>query len=180
MVIQTERLLVVPSSPEHYDQYSGQYDMGPHIDMHLEELKRDPSVKGWGVWFVLLRETGQVIGDIGFKGKPDAQKTVEVGYGIIPAAQNQGFATEAVRALLEWAFSTGQVERVTAECLRDNVASIRVLEKLGNGKNGCQGRHAVLEKREGPLNKTTRSLADHFRCVTLAKERDREQTVSNK
>ena len=105
--------------------------MGPHIEMYLEQLKRDSSVKGWGVWFVIRRENNQVIGDIGFKGKPNDRKTVEIGYGIIPAAQNKGFATEAVQALIDWAFSSGQVEKVIAECLEDNVASIRVLEKVG-------------------------------------------------
>uniref|UniRef100_A0A7U3YF72 GCN5-related N-acetyltransferase n=2 Tax=Anoxybacillaceae TaxID=3120669 RepID=A0A7U3YF72_GEOS0 len=99
-----------------------------NIEMYLEQLKRDSSVKGWGVWFVILRENNQVIGDIGFKGKPNDRKTVEIGYGIIPAAQNKGFATEAVQGLIDWAFSSGQVEKVIAECLEDNVASIRVLE----------------------------------------------------
>jgi [ribosomal protein S5]-alanine N-acetyltransferase len=129
--VNTERLFIVPCTLENYYQFSHQYDMGPHIEMYLEQLKRDSSVKGWGVWFVIRRENNQVIGDIGFKGKPNDRKTVEIGYGIIPAAQNKGFATEAVQALIDWAFSSGQVEKVIAECLEDNVASIRVLEKVG-------------------------------------------------
>jgi [ribosomal protein S5]-alanine N-acetyltransferase len=129
--INTERLLIVSCTLENYSKLSNQYKMGPHIEMYLEQLKRDSSVKGWGVWFVILRENHQVIGDIGFKGKPNEQKTVEIGYGIIPAAQNKGFATEAVQGLIDWAFSSGQVEKVIAECLEDNIASIRVLEKIG-------------------------------------------------
>lgn len=129
--IYTERLFIVPCTLENYSKLSNQYNMGPHIEMYLEQLKRDSSVKGWGVWFVILRKNHQVIGDIGFKGKPNEQKTVEIGYGIIPTAQNKGFATEAVQGLIDWAFSSGQVEKVIAECLEDNVASIRVLEKVG-------------------------------------------------
>nr|WP_263323296.1 GNAT family N-acetyltransferase [Neobacillus sp. Marseille-Q6967] len=75
---------------------------------------------------------------IGFKGKPDEGKTVEVGYGIIPSAQNKGFATEAVKGLIDWAFSTGEVEKVMAECLEDNVPSIKVLKKLGMHKKSAK------------------------------------------
>ncbi|MBA2876611.1 GNAT family N-acetyltransferase [Thermaerobacillus caldiproteolyticus] len=139
MEINTERLLIVPCTLENYYKLSNQYDTGPHIEMYLEQLKRDSSVEGWGGWFVILRENNQVIGDIGFKGKPNDQKTVEIGYGIIPTAQNQGFATEAVQGLIDWAFSSGQVEKVIAECLEDNVASIRVLEKVRMERTSAKG-----------------------------------------
>jgi len=129
--INTERLLIVSCTLENYSKLSNQYNMGLHIEMYLEQLKRDSSVEGWGPWFVILRENYQVIGDIGFKGKPNEQRTVEIGYGIIPTTQNKGFATEAVQGLINWAFSSGQVEKVIAECLEDNIASIRVLEKVG-------------------------------------------------
>jgi ribosomal-protein-alanine N-acetyltransferase len=55
---------------------------------------------------------------------------VEIGYGIIPEAQNNGFATEAVKGIKEWAFSTCKVDKVLAECSAENIPSIKVLEKL--------------------------------------------------
>src|SRR5262245_26099394 len=101
--IHTERLTIVPCTLKNYDQFSDQYKMGPHIKRYLEQIISDSSVVGWGVWFVLLKENSQVIGDIGFKGKPNDRRTVEVGYGFVPAARNKGFATEAVQGLMEWA-----------------------------------------------------------------------------
>ena len=43
---------------------------------------------------------------------------------------NQGYATEAVKELIDWAFKTGEVETIIAETLLDNYSSMRVLEKL--------------------------------------------------
>jgi ribosomal-protein-alanine N-acetyltransferase len=105
--------------------------MGPHIEMHLEELKIDIESKGWGVWFVIHSDSNQVIGDVGFKGKPNDQNVVEIGYGISPHYQSNGFATEAVNGIKDWAFASNQVEKIVAECAEENVASIRVLEKIG-------------------------------------------------
>lgn len=130
MSILTERLQIIPCTFENVDEFGHNYEIGPHIRMYLEELERDSSYYGWGVWFVISKDTNEVIGDIGFKGKPlDGQ--VEVGYGIIPTAQNKGFATEAVQGLIERAFSSGKVDKIIAECLIDNSASIKVLEKVG-------------------------------------------------
>ncbi|WP_082232937.1 GNAT family N-acetyltransferase [Halobacillus massiliensis] len=131
MEIKTNRLLMIPCTPESYKTFSGTYKMGPHIEMHLDELKNNIELKGWGVWFVINQDPNSVIGDAGFKGKPNDQKVVEIGYGINPDAQNNGFATEAVNGIKDWAFASGKVNKIVAECSLENIASIRVLEKLG-------------------------------------------------
>ncbi|MGE7925731.1 GNAT family N-acetyltransferase [Viridibacillus arvi] len=131
MKIKTDRLLIVPCTVESYNAFSDKYQMGPHIEMHLEELKNDIKSIGWGVWFVIHCDSNLVIGDVGFKGKPNDQKTVEIGYGINSDYQNNGFATEAVNGIKDWALSSNQVNKIVAECAEENVASIRVLEKIG-------------------------------------------------
>lgn len=93
-------------------------------------MRKDPTHLGWGVWFVIEKETNEVIGDIGFKGKPFLEHTVEIGYGIMPASQNKGYATEAVQALIEWAFAFEQIQKIVAKCVHDNIPSIKVLEKV--------------------------------------------------
>ncbi|MFD2830796.1 GNAT family N-acetyltransferase [Corticicoccus populi] len=55
---------------------------------------------------------------------------VEVGYGILPEFQNNGYATEAVLSLIEMAFENNEAEVIHAECRADNIASIKVLKKL--------------------------------------------------
>lgn len=127
----TERLKLIPCSDESLSTYSTKdYELGLHIGMYLKELKEDTSVLGWGVWLVIDKQTNKIIGDIGFKGKPNEEKVVEVGYGIIASEQNKGYATEAVKCIIEWAFRSDSVNKIVAECLEDNVASIKVLEKL--------------------------------------------------
>lgn len=131
MKIKTDRLFIIPCTAESYDAFSDQYQMGPHIEMRLKELKKDSTLKGWGVWFVVHSDSHSVIGDVGFKGKPNDQKIVEIGYGILSDFQNHGFATEAVKGIKNWAFSSNQVEKIVAQCAEGNIASIRVLEKIG-------------------------------------------------
>ncbi|MCP1143332.1 GNAT family N-acetyltransferase [Lysinibacillus endophyticus] len=132
MKLQTQRLIIRPCTEEALQEISttDEVKIGPHIDMYLDDLKKDPSLIGWGVWLVLNKEDNKIIGDIGFKGKPNLENTVEVGYGIIASARNKGYATEAVSEIIKWAFSFENVERIVAECLKDNHASIKVLEKL--------------------------------------------------
>lgn len=82
-------------------------------------------------WLVLVRDPALAIGLIGFKGSPDLSGTVEIGYGIDPDARGLGYATEAVRALRDWALAQQACRVVVACTLKDNAASIRVLEKSG-------------------------------------------------
>ncbi|WP_082451770.1 GNAT family N-acetyltransferase [Paenibacillus ihuae] len=138
MQVTTERLIITAFSQENYKKVSETYSIGKHIVNYLDNLKEDTELLGWGVWFVYLNENNQVIGDIGFKGKPDSQGTVEVGFGIIPEMHNKGIATESVGAIIEWALSSRKVKKIVAECLIDNLPSIKVLEKLKMTRTGIK------------------------------------------
>ncbi|EOP95649.1 GNAT family N-acetyltransferase [Bacillus cereus] len=131
MKLETERLYIVPCTEESIQVANEQgYNSGPHIVGHVENVKQDSALLPWGAWYVLRKEDDSVLGDIGFKGKPNEDQTVEIGYGFIEKYWNQGYATEAVRELIDWAFKTGEVETIIAETLIDNYSSMRVLEKL--------------------------------------------------
>ena len=67
-------------------------------------------------------------------GRVDCRHVVEVAYSIDPEHQRKGYATEAARAAVAYAFGTGQVRTVRAHTLPDGVASQRVLEKCGFSK----------------------------------------------
>lgn len=139
MELQTKRLVIVPCTDESLSIYATEgFKIGSHINNYLKKLEEDPSLLGWGVWLVINKDDHTIIGDIGFKGKPDSENIVEVGYGIVPAAQNKGFATEAVNEILNWAFSSGNVKKIVAECLIDNIPSIKVLEKLNMKRIGIK------------------------------------------
>jgi len=83
-------------------------------------------------WLMVLKENQSGIGLLGYKGVPDYRGKVEIGYGIDPAYQNQGYTTEAVNRLIQWAFKDSRCQRITAPGTRkDNPASNRILEKVG-------------------------------------------------
>lgn len=96
--------------------------------------------------FVVHRESGSVIGSAGFTGPPDSSGTVEIGYGIVPSFEGQGYATEAAAALVAFAFARGEVRLVRAHTLPTANASTRVLEKCGFRNTGT-----VVDPVDGPV-----------------------------
>jgi RimJ/RimL family protein N-acetyltransferase len=82
-------------------------------------------------WLVVRRDTGEVIGECGVKGPPDASGTVEIGYGLAGPSRGRGYGAEAVAALLEVLAERREVRRVLAEIEHTNVASRRLVERLG-------------------------------------------------
>jgi [ribosomal protein S5]-alanine N-acetyltransferase len=113
---------------------------------YARDVERDPSHLGWGLWLVLRRRDGALVGSAGFKGKPDASLGVEIGYGIEPQARRRGYASEAVAALIGWAWTRG-ARRVVAECDPHNVASIGVLRGVGMRRLPAHGRMLWWEIR---------------------------------
>ncbi len=88
------------------------------------------SDRAFGIRLILERATGQVIGGVGFFGPPRDGR-VEIGYGIVESRRRRGYATEAVTAMLDYAFTRPGVIEVVATADLDNPASIRVLDKSG-------------------------------------------------
>lgn len=84
-----------------------------------------------GAWFVTLAEDGRVIGDCGTKGWVDADGRVEIGYGLAAPFRGKGYGVEAVRALVGWVRCQPDVRAVVARVEVGNVASRRLLERLG-------------------------------------------------
>jgi RimJ/RimL family protein N-acetyltransferase len=77
-----------------------------------------------------------IVGMIGFKSPPDSNGSVEIGYGIVPSQQGQGFATQAVDLLVKEGFSQAEIQTIVACTVPMNSASGRVLEKNQFMRNG--------------------------------------------
>jgi ribosomal-protein-alanine N-acetyltransferase len=105
------------------------------MECMAQALEKGPEQAGWWCWYFVLhnRVTGHriLIGDGGFKGPPDQDGTVELGYSLLQPYWNRGYATEAVKTLVEWAFDCPEARGVFAEAQLGNTASIRVLQKAG-------------------------------------------------
>jgi ribosomal-protein-alanine N-acetyltransferase len=105
-----------------------------------QRLEDAPAETGWWSWYFVLRNrlTGSrvLIGNGGFKGPPDEEGSVEIGYSVLPPHRSKGYTTEAVQALVSWAFEHSEVARVIAEARPGNLASVRVLQKVGFSEVG--------------------------------------------
>lgn len=87
---------------------------------------RTPRLELW--YLVVPQNERQLVGTAGFKGKP-RDGSCEIGYSLLPGFGGVGYATEAARRLIDWAFEHPEIEQVTAETLPDLAGSIRVMEK---------------------------------------------------
>ena len=152
-MIVTERLLLVPATPELTraamagsrplaaslratvpDTWPPEYLDQPSLQYTLDRLAEGPDQVGWWLYFVVLNGGGRqrmLIGSGGYKGPPSAGGTVEVGYGIVSDHRRRGYASEVTRGLLARAFGVPAVQRVIAETLPELTSSIGVLEKSG-------------------------------------------------
>jgi RimJ/RimL family protein N-acetyltransferase len=114
-------------------EYSG--GRSPSLEEVREGIRRHIAGyedRGYGLLAAELRETGELVGRIGFLGtEVDPSADAELHYHLAPEAWGSGLATEAARAVLDWAFETGRLGRVVAVIHPENHASRRVAEKCG-------------------------------------------------
>lgn len=87
-------------------------------------------LRGYGPWAVSEKSTGQVIGRVGL-WNPEGWPGIELGWIIRRSHWDHGFATEASRAALEWAWENVDTDHIISVIQPDNVRSIRVAEKIG-------------------------------------------------
>lgn len=85
---------------------------------------------GYGRWTVVLRKTGEPLGFCGLKYHADGDY-VDLGYRLIKEYWGQGFATEAAQACVVYGFHHLDLKEIVGRTAQDNIASIKVLEKIG-------------------------------------------------
>jgi RimJ/RimL family protein N-acetyltransferase len=109
----------------------------------IERIRSDPGVL-WGDRLVIAVDgPRRVVGSVVFFGAPDGDGSVEIAYGIEPGSQRRGYAMEATRACVAWAFEQPEVREITATTPPFHQASIRVLERLGMKRTGTRD-HELL------------------------------------
>ena len=85
---------------------------------------------GYGRWAVVLKETGEFIGWTGLRHS-DLMYQTDLGFRFFKQHWNKGYATEAGEACVQYGFQKLNLERIVGRVMKDNMASIRVLEKCG-------------------------------------------------
>jgi len=87
-------------------------------------------LRGYGMWAVELKETGDFVGRVGLH-RPEGWPDLELGWMLLPTQRRRGYATEAARAALDYAFKTLDAQRLISLIRIDNTASERVARRLG-------------------------------------------------
>jgi RimJ/RimL family protein N-acetyltransferase len=130
----SSQLSVLLEQPEHSDidglLLPKSEEIAPRfwIKFVNDQLNQDPKNSFW--WSPRLIVVDRlIVGMIGFKSPPDSNGSVEIGYGIVPSQQEQGFATQAVKFLVKEGFSKAEIKMIVAYTMPMNSSSGRVLEK---------------------------------------------------
>jgi [ribosomal protein S5]-alanine N-acetyltransferase len=107
-------------SPEAVQEFVGWF---------LDQQEHKPRIKYQLA--VVLKSNHELIGNCGVRMDTGEALEADMGYELDPKHWNQGYATEAAHAIVDFGFHHFGVHRIWAACLADNVASAHVLEKLG-------------------------------------------------
>jgi ribosomal-protein-alanine N-acetyltransferase len=114
-------------------------------DFGKDEFETDEDALKWIRWvkskndegrlivnfYIWLIRTNQCIGRVYIHSKPELNGEVEIGYGISEEHRNNGYVTEAAKAVVQFAFEEAGQDVLVAIVKPENIASRRVIEKLG-------------------------------------------------
>lgn len=82
-------------------------------------------------WLAISKDLNRVVADFLIKKGPDEEGEIEIGYGVNPKYEGKGWMTKVLRSFLQWAQEHPRVNRVMAETVKENISSIKVLQKNG-------------------------------------------------
>jgi len=106
--------------------------------MRLEQLAYNPALQPWLLRAMIRRTDQQMVGHIGFHTGPDAEHLrelapggIEFGYTVFAPFRRQGFAREAVTALMQWATTEHGIRRFVVSIRPDNTPSLRLAAQFG-------------------------------------------------
>ena len=143
-MIETNRLKIYMASRDDMEKLIESQTIDALRIAYTEMLKgclEHPDQWAWhAIWMIELKD-GTHIGELSFKGM-DSTGVVEIGYGISAGFEGNGYASEAVSAVVRWAAVQPGVTHIEAEAEAENLASQRVLAKCGfvtSGEIGTEG-----------------------------------------
>lgn len=105
--------------------------MADALPVVQDRLRTHPAEAEWWNWLIVERETGEAVGSVAFAGPVNAEGAVLVGYAMYVGHEGRGYATEAVKAMVAWAFAQPGVREVRALAPVWNTPALRVAENVG-------------------------------------------------
>lgn len=154
-MIDTPRLLIRPfqerDSVSLFEYLSNplvyRFEPGEPISLEKAQKLTVERSKGTDFWAVVLKNDQKLVGHLYFKQiNPEELLTWELGYIFNPAFHNLGYATESAGALIRYGFQHLGIHRIVAHCNPQNVASWKVLEKIGMKREGCFRKNIFFQR----------------------------------
>lgn len=99
---------------------------------HFTNRFKDKAAIRWGI---ALKGAMNIIGSIGYNNFTPKHRA-NIGYDLLPQYWNKGYITEALSAIIDFGFNRLDINRIEAEVMQGNIASEKVLQKLGFQKEG--------------------------------------------
>lgn len=124
----------------HMDPEVTRFTARAHLDRieawkHMAMIVGHWHLRGFGFWGVFERDSNRLVGRVGFH-QPEGWPGFELGWTMGRAAWGKGYAPEAARACLDYAFNVMDRDHVISLIDPKNAASIRVAEKIGEAVEG--------------------------------------------
>ena len=136
-------------------------DSGP-LKWRVPQVKVDPSLNKWFVRWIVLSHTREIIGSTSFHGPPSTDGMIEIGFGIYPDFQGQGFGPEALIGMWSWAIGDAHVTTLRYTVSQTNTRSMRVIQKFGFAEVGLQ-----IDDVDGPETIFEMSAIDFGRLFSI-------------
>lgn len=143
LILETERLLLRELNVGDAESFYA-LNLNPNVirytgDSSFESVEeaarflqnyKDYKTNGYGRWAVIDQSSGAFLAWCGLKYSKDADET-DIGFRFFEQHWNKGYATESARACLNYGFEKLGLKSIVGRAMADNIASIKVLEKLG-------------------------------------------------
>ena len=122
------QVLADPSIMQHYPYSFDEARVRSWIERNMNRYKDN----GFGLWAVCLKDTGEMIGDCGLTLQNiEGEMLPEIGYHIRADCQRKGYAKEAAKGAMDWAFKNTDYPALYSYCKYTNVPSYRTAESIG-------------------------------------------------
>lgn len=155
-MIESNRLIIKPLTYSQLQKYVAN-DHSLEAELGLAETKRaiSPELKDaleqaiipkvaenadnylyFTLWTIISKAENRMVGDLCFMGLPNAKGHIEIGYGTYEDFRGNGYMTNAVGVMIDWAKQQSDIKAITASTDKTNVASYTVLQKNQFVKTG--------------------------------------------
>ena len=149
-MVETNRLTIIPLTGEQLELYlQGNDEFEKEFKLIKTGRKVSPEIKErvsrtiiatikngfckdylfYTFWIVIERSKKMIVAELGFKGDPNKNGEIEIGYATMYKQREQGYMTEAVGGMISWAKLQPDVKYILAETDEKNLASISVVQK---------------------------------------------------